>query len=330
MIDIVIKVLLIMSVLLVFAVPGFVLRKKNFVRAESTYSLSNILLYVCQPLLIVKSFAVDPIEPSGKILLNFSYVFLFSIAAMLLTFAVANIFFTKMKEERKRKDIFVFISIFSNCGFVGIPFIDMFTKGMGADVNARAKMYVIVFNAAFNVLVWTLGAYLVTQDKKQISVKKAILNPCTVGTLIGFLLFLLPQINIFNMESVKELQQIVVFTGNMTAPLSMMIVGVRVAELSPKALFKDKGVYLSAAMRLLVAPALTFLIVLPFKLWGVFNDDIYLLLAPVIAMAMPPAATVVAFAERFGGERESAAAAYATGTLSSLITLPLVLVLITL
>ncbi len=314
-----------MGVLLVFAVPGFILRKKNLVRSESTYSLSNILLYVCQPLLLVKAFAVDPIESSGGILLNFLYVFLFSMAAMLLTFLVATMFFTKIKEEKKRKDIFVFISIFSNCGFVGIPFIEMFTDG-----NSQAMMYIIIFNTAFNILLWTLGAYLITQDKKQISVKKAFLNPCTIGTVIGFILFLVSQINIFDMQSVKELQQIVVFTGNMTAPLSMMIVGIRLAELSPKALFQDKGVYFSAILRLLIAPALTYLLILPFKLWGIFADDIYLLLAPVIAMAMPPAASIVAFAEKFDGEKETAAAAYATGTILSLITLPLVLALITL
>ncbi len=325
MADIIVKVLLIMSVLLVFAVPGFLLRKKNFVRSGSTYSLSNILLYVCQPLLIIKSFAIDPIQPSGEIILNFLYVFLFSTVAMLITFLVAALFFTKIREEKKRKDVFIFISIFSNCGFVGIPFIDMFTDG-----NSQAMMYIVIFNAAFNVLIWTLGAYLITQDKKQISVKKALLNPCTIGTVIGFVFFLVPQINIFDMQAVKELQQIVVYTGNMTAPLSMMIVGIRLAELSPKALFKDKGVYFSAIVRLLIAPALTYLIILPFKLWGIFADDVYLLLAPVIAMAMPPAASIVAFAEKFDGEKETAAAAYATGTLLSLITLPLVLVLITL
>ncbi len=312
-----------MSVLLVFAVPGFILRKTNLIRTDSMYSLSNILLYVCQPLLIVKSFAVNPIAPSGGILLKFLYAFLFALAAMLLTFFVAKLFFIKSKEERRRKDIFVFISIFSNCGFVGIPFIDMFTGG-----NSQAMMYIVIFNAAFNVLLWTLGAYLITQDKKQISLRKAFFNPCTIGTAIGFLLFLVPQINVFNMEAIKEVQQIVVYTGNMTAPLSMMIVGIRLAELSPKALFCDKGVYASTILRLLIAPALTYLLILPFKLWGVFADDIYLLLAPVIAMAMPPAASIVAFAEKFDGEKECAAAAYATGTIFSLVTLPVVLALV--
>ncbi len=329
MIDIIVKVLLIMCVLLVFAVPGFLLRKKNLVKPESIYSLSNILLCVCQPLLIVKAFAVNPIPPSGKLLLNFLYVFLFSFAAIVLTFFVAKAFFHFDKQtEKKKKDILTGISAFSNCSFVGIPFIEMFTEG---NANAScATMYIILFTTAYNVILWTLGSYLITQDKKQISVKKALLNPCSIGIFVGFILFLVPQINIFNMSSVAELQQIVVYTGNMTAPLSMMIVGVRVAELSPKDLFCNRGVYLSAFLRLIISPALTYLLILPFKLAGLFENDIYVLLAPVIAMAMPPAASVVALVERFEGERETATAAYATGTLLSLISLPIVLMLITL
>ncbi len=325
MLTIVIKVLLIMTVLLVFAIPGYLLRRKKMVSADSTFALSNILLYVCQPLLIIKAFAIDPIAPAGDTLLNFLYVFVFSMASMLLVYLVSLLWFRRTKAPRNKQDVLIFISIFSNCGFVGIPFIDMFTDG-----DAGATMYIIIFNAAFNILLWTVGAYLITQDKTQISFRKAFLNPCTIGTAIGFLLFLFPSVNIFDMPSVKELQQIVVFTGNMTAPLSMMIVGIRLAELSPKQLFCDKGIYLASLMRLLLSPAITYLIILPFKIWGVFAADPYLLLAPVIAMAMPPAASIVAFAEKHDGEKEYAAAAYATGTILSLLSLPLVLALITL
>ncbi len=325
MTDIIIKVLLIMSVLIAFALPGYILKKVNLVRSESTYSLSNILLYVCQAFLVIKSFAINPIAPEKEILTDFGWVALFSFLSMLLTMGVAILFFKKLEKDKKRRDVFVFISTFSNCGFVGIPFIDMFTGG-----DSKALMFIVIFNAVFNVLVWTLGAYLITQDKKQISLKKAFLNPCSIGTIIGFILFLFPKLNIFNMQSVKELQQIVVNFGSMTAPLSMMIVGIRLAELPIKKLFCDKGVYFSSVMRLLIAPFLTYLIILPFKLSGVFAENTYVLLAPVIAMAMPPAASVVAFAERFDGEKECAAASYAVGTLFAFLSLPIVLAVITL
>ena len=327
MLDIIITVLLIMAVLFAFALPGFLLRKTNLVRSDSLYSVSNILLCFAQPMLIIEAFAVDPVAPTKETLLNFLWVLLFSFAALFLTFFAAKLVFLykKGEAERKKRDILVFVGTFSNCAFVGIPFVDMFTGG-----DSEAMMYITVFNVAFNLLIWTLGAYLITQDKKEVSLKKALLNPCTVGSVIGFLLFLVPEINIFNMEEVEELQQIVTYAGGMTAPLSMLVVGVRMAELSPKQLFGDKDIYLAAFTRLVLSMALTYLLILPFKLAGLFADAPYVLLAPVIAMAMPPAASVVAFAEKKGGEKELAAAAYATGTLLSIVTLPVAMMLLSL
>ena len=186
MLQIIEKVCIIMLVLFAFAIPGFALRKSNLVRPESMYSLANILLYLCQPMLTVKAFAIDPLPPTGEVLLNFLYVFLLSLAAVMLTFGASKLVFHYMKapEERRARDVLVFIGTFSNCAFVGIPFIDMFTGG-----NSEAMMYIIVFTAAFNLILWTLGAYLITQDKSQISVRKALLNPCTIGAAIGLLLF---------------------------------------------------------------------------------------------------------------------------------------------
>lgn len=325
MVQIIVKVLLIMLVLFALAVPGFILKKTNLVRSDSLYSISNILLCFAQPMLIIQAFAVDPIAPTGETLLNFLWVFLFSVAAIFLTFGASKLCFLFMKgdEQRRKRDVLVFVGTFSNCAFVGLPFIDMFTGG-----NSEAMMYITVFTVAFNLILWTLGAYLITQDKKQISLKKALLNPCTIGSVIGFILFLVPQINIFNMDEVAELSQIVTYGGGMTAPLSMLVVGVRIAELSPKQLFCDKTLYLTAFVRLILSAGLTYLLILPFKLTGVFADSPYVLLAPVIAMAMPPAASVVAFAEKLDGEKELAAAAYSLGTILAIVSLPFVLMLV--
>lgn len=325
--EIITKVCLIMLVLFAFALFGFLLRKCKLVQTESLLSLANILLCVCQPMLSVKAFAVDPLPVTGGILLNFVWVFLFSFAAIFLTFGASLVCFRFMKkqDERKKRDVLVCIGTFSNCAFIGIPFIDMFTDG-----NSEAMMYLTVFSVAFNILLWTVGAYLITQDKKQISLKKAFLNPCIVGCFIGLLLFCVPQINIFHMDAVRELQQIVVYTGTMTAPLSMMIVGIRLADLAPKELFCDPKIYLAAFVRLVLSFGLTYLLVLPFKLAGVFADTPYVLLAPVIAMSMPPAAAIVAFTEKYGGEKNFAAAAYSLGTILSLFTLPVALLIISL
>ena len=190
MTDIIVKVLLIMLVLFAFALPGFLLKKTGLVRSDSLYSVSNILLCFAQPLLIIKAFAVDPVAPTKETLLGFLWVLLFSVAAILLTFGAAKLVFLFMKapELRKKRDVLVFVGTFSNCAFVGIPFVEMFTGG-----DARAVMYVTVFNVVFNILIWTLGAYLITQDRREISLKKALLNPCTVGSAVGFCSFSSPR-----------------------------------------------------------------------------------------------------------------------------------------
>ena len=52
------KVLLIMTVFVAFALPGFALRKLKMIGDGGTLTLSNLLLYVCQPALAIKAFCV--------------------------------------------------------------------------------------------------------------------------------------------------------------------------------------------------------------------------------------------------------------------------------
>jgi hypothetical protein len=319
MIDYYIKALLIMVVLFAFILPGYLLRKAKMISVDVLPALSNILLYVCQPIMFIKAFAVDPIEPTWGTIRNMIVVFSLSFAGMVAVYFLSRLVFGRCK-DRKQGDIYTFIGVFSNCGFCGIPFVDMLTGG-----NSLALMYLIVFNCSFNFLVWTLGVYLMTQDKKYVSVKKALFNPSTAGLAIGLLLFLIPPINIFNIEAISPIRQIVTYLSEMTAPLSMIIVGVRGAELSVKEIFCHPTDYLASAMRLIVAPFIMLAIVLPFAKTALLGEDVYVYLAPVIAMAMTPASTAVAYAEKFGGDKLTATRTFLSGTLLGVATIPLII-----
>lgn len=323
------KVLIIMAVFVAFALPGFVLKKLKMIGEGGTLTLSNLLLYVCQPALAIKAFCVfseedwevvSAVETVG-LLKNFGLTLAISVLAIGVVFALCKLVFIKAK-DKKAADVYSFIAVFSNCGFFGIPFVEMFTDG-----NPLAVMYIMVFNVVFNLLCWTLGVYLITGSFKEIRLKKLICNPAIVSNFIALILFFVPQINIFMMDEVKELRIFPQYLAYMTAPLSMIIVGIRLAEMPPKTLFCKKGVYLAGGLRLIVAPFLTLVVSMPF--WGLCTDggafEEYIYLAPIIAMTMSPAASVVAMAERFGGDRETATAAFVTNTLLSVITIPLVI-----
>ena len=326
--EIYLKVLLIMVVFSAFAVPGFALKKLKMIGEGGTLTLSNILLYVCQPALAIKAFCVfskedwEIIQSAGTVTLlkNFGITLAVSVLAIGLVFGLCKLVFIKAKDKRAA-NVYSFVAVFSNCGFFGIPFVEMF-----ADGNPLAVMYIMVFNIVFNILCWTLGVFLITGNAKTIRIKKLVCNPAILSNAVALLLFFVPQINIFMMEEVKEFAVFPQYLAYATAPLSMIIVGIRLAEMSPRQLFCKKGVYLAGGLRLVIAPFLTLLVSLPF--WGLVGEGAfseYVWFAPVIAMAMSPAASVVAMAEAFGGDKETATAAFVTNTVLSVITIPLVI-----
>ena len=333
--EIFIKVILAIAVLLAFIVPGYVLRRLNLINHESKRSLSAILLYVCQPALIINSFCVFSkedwalIQSIGTVTLlkNFLIAACLSVAAMLAVLAVCKLVFIKYA-DRDKAHIYSYIAIFSNCGFLGVPFIQILTDG-----SILAVMYLMIFNLVFAVMVWTLGVWLLTGSSKEISIKKVLLNPSIISMAVALLLFFLPQINFFMFEEVEELQILPSYLSTMTAPLSMIIVGVSMAELPFKSLFTDGGAYVAGALRLIAAPVITFALACLFLLMcrsflGQSPQVEYVYLAPVIAMSMSPAATVVAMAEQYRKGERTATIAFITNTLLSLITVPLILMAI--
>lgn len=327
------KILIIMGVLFAFAVPGFALKKLKLLGERATFTLSNILLYVCQPALALSAFCTFTSEewevisavPSSEFAKNFGIVAALAFASMMLMFGLCKLIFMRSK-NRKKTDMYSCIAIFSNCGFLGVPFTEMLTDG-----DSLAVMYMMVFNVVYNFLCWTLGVILITGDFKEIRVKKLVCNPAIISNVVAITLFFVPQINFFMFDGLTDLQTFPRYLAHMTAPLSMIIVGIRLAESNLKDLFCRAGIYLSGALRLIVAPFMTFglAVALFYLTGGMQGTGDYTYLAPVIAMAMSPAASVVAMAERFSGDTKTAADGFITNTVLSVIIIPLTVAAIT-
>lgn len=314
--------LLIMIVLVAFMVPGYIMRKRKLLSDGSSVTLSNILLYVCQPFLMMRAFAITSVTPAYSTLVYILWSVLLSLISMFFTFGLSRLAFLKEK-NLKRKNVYTFAAMFSNCGFIGIPFIDMLTDGDSVSI-----LFIGVYNMAFNILIWTFGVYFMTGDKKNINIKKAFLNPAMIGSYIGLLLMYIPQINIFKFSGFTILAEIPECFSYMTSVLSMFIVGIRLADMPIKTIFTDKYSYISAALRLIATPVFTFILMV---LFDQFVLPVYVMgmwLAVVVASAMTPASSVVAYAEAFDGDKEAAARSFVLGTLLGIVTIPLMISLI--
>ncbi|MDR3318429.1 MAG: AEC family transporter [Clostridiales bacterium] len=319
------------GLLVALAIPGYILKKLKMLPENITSGLVTVLLYVAMPFLTIKSFAEKTFEP--ELLLNMG------IAAALSLLLIAGVFFISKlcfifpvskgasgapqavaadgagTAESVRK-VCVTAGYLNNCAFMGIPMLKALFPGTA---SAEPIIYSAVFTVVFNILAWTLSVYSMTGDTRFISVKKAILNPPTVALAVAlpvfFTGFVLP----------APVLTAVGFLGELTTPLSMMVMGIRLAEIRLLDLFKSYRVYISVGVKLIVAPLVTFgflsLINLIFPLNSVLFITLY------IIMAMPSASTVIMFAERFGADRAAAVKCVLLSSLLSIVTIPVLMLM---
>lgn len=312
----------IMIVLVAFLFVGLFLKRAGLVKSEHVSSLIGILLYAGQSMLSAKPFVTSKIVPDLALTEFMLVALAVSLAGQIIVFLVARLVFIKYKRPSDA-DIYTFAAVFSNAGFVGLPFLEMLTGG-----NDYALIFGVIYNVAFNMLIWTLGIYILTGDVKAISIRKAFVNPAILPLLVAIPMFYFPIINVFKYQPYTKL---VTYLADLCAPLSMIIVGIRMSEMNIKELFSGAGVYVSAGLRLIVAPLLLIGVAMLLKLTGYFEGEMarYALSAPVLLMSLPPAASLIVFTERCGRDSHPAVKSFLGATLISVITVPLIAMLMT-
>lgn len=215
--------------------------------------------------------------------------------------------------SQNQKSVFKFATIFGNVGYMGYPVIDAIYPEYG-------MLYAIIGNIFFNVLAWTYGIYLFTKKEdgdNKIQFEK-LLNNGLIAIIIGFG-FLLTGYQLPN-PLTGALDRL----GNMTFPLSMIVIGSSLTNIDFKTILYNKYLYLISGLKLIIIPLIIFLLLQPFTIPTKINNIV------VILFAMPSAATTVVFAEKFGADYTLASEGVFVTTLFSLVTIPFFIYLITL
>lgn len=298
-------------IVVALAVPGYVLRKAKLLPENTAGIFAALLLYVAQPFLMMSSILGKTFDSS--MLANFGWVALFAIVTQLAVYFAAKLIFCKTKEEASKRAC-VAASYLGNVGFMGIPVMEMLFPG-----NSDLILYTVVYNVIFNAMCWTLGVYAITGDRKSVRPIKILLNPPTIAVIIALPFFFC------NVEIPEQIMTPIGYLGDMTLPLSMIILGIRLADMAPKQLVADPKIYLVAFVKLVIAPLLSLGIVMLVAL--AVNIDRYVIIALFIIAAMPSASSTLTFAELYGGDRETAAASTLMNTLMCVITIPVLMLL---
>ena len=277
---------------------GFYARKRGIVNIEGRMNMIDLCLYITLPFNVLYSFLRkwdwDLFIACGMILL------------LSVGFNAISVFFSailyKKKEEQKRKTL-KYGTIISNSGFLGNPMVEGI---YGSD----GLLYAALFMLPVRVVMWTLGIAVFLKDRKEKLWKNILTHPCIVAIYLGaFVMLSGLQLPVFVEKTIMGI-------SNCNTPLSMMLIGMMLAEVKPKGLI-DKTMVFYVAIRLLIIPAVVFAIT------AYLPIDAMLRGITVIMAGMPAPITTALLSAKYGGDEKYATGMIFLSTIVSLITLPL-------
>ncbi len=297
------------TVITMFAilVVGFVLGKKKVINSTASKNLSQLIISIGQPALIINAITRDPFSWDR---LNLALTSLGIAFAMHGVMAVISFFACIKIRDLDERKITEFAMVFGNIGFLGIPVLGALFPEDGAFV---ASFFVV----SFNILLWIIGLGIISRkrDDVKLTVRKIFINKGTVPSFIGFAIFFIPAFfPSFTMPDFINLT--ITYIANLCTPISMLIIGALLSTRTMKQIFGSGKVYYLCLFKLIAIP-IFFCIVL--KLLG-FSDFWILFITAV--SAMPSASSTSMFAEVYDTAPGYSAQCVGTSTLISLASMP--------
>lgn len=290
-----------MLVILFGMAMGYLAHRLGYLGGETDQKLSKIILNITMPCLIVASVATgDELPGAAEILSVLKVAAVFYGMELLLSAVVPRL----LGGTDKQKGVWRYTLVFPNMAFIGYPVaVALF--------GPEALFYAVILVLPFNLLAYSLGPLMLAGRAK--FRWQQLTSPCIIASVIALVVALghirLPTI-------VGECAGIV---GNLTTPLSLLVVGSLLAGLSVGKVFASPRLWALTAVRLLVLPALLWLLL------GWMNVEPPMVAGiAVILMAMPTAVNGSMLSMEYGGDTECMAQITFLTTLVSIITIPVV------
>lgn len=295
-------------IMFIMIILGFVLVKLKLIDISAKKSFSNLLVYLVVPFMIVNSYITSY---DSTILTNMLWAFLASVIALFI--AIISVFLLTFFWKIDDKPILQFGMMFSNAAYMGFPLIQ-------AMFGSTGLIYASCFVSMFNILLWTIGYMIVSRSFNVVLALKSILKTPVIYSLIIGLIIFFTQIEI--PEVIKTPLSSI---GSMNTPLSMIITGMIIASSNVFSVLKNKYLWFSCLIRLIIVPLITLPVLYLLSLAGIDSDVLKIVF---VLSACPCAAITSVFAIKFNYNEDLASTTVVVTTILSIITLPLFTLLI--
>jgi len=294
--------------LILCIVVGYICRRSRMLDDKHTSGIADLLVKVAMPCSVFMSL-MRPF--STELLVESAITFIAICIIFLLGGVLGGLAGRALGATPGERPVWAFGVAYGNVGFMGIPIIS-------AVFGYEGLFYVAMSLMAFNLLTFTVGVRMFdTKGEHRMGIVKLFLRtPALIGTVAGFGFFLT------GLRLPAALEGGVSLIAGMTSPISMILIGAVLAKQRIKDTFTNIRLLPPVALRLMVVPICSWLVL------RMFVTNPIMLGVIVTLMAMPPAAATVIFAEQYDGDAVHAAQLVVVGTLICVVTVPLISLLL--
>lgn len=289
-----------MLVILFAMAMGFLAHRLGYFNAETDQRLSKVILNLTMPAMIVAAVITgDTLPELREVLAVLEVAAVFYLLEMVFALIAPRL----LGGTPGQRGVWRFGLVFGNIAFIGYPVAT-------ALFGSGALFYAVILAMPFNLLSYTLGPLMLAGAKR--FRWRQLVTPCTVAAVLG-LFFALTRL-----RPPAIVGECLAFVGDVTVPLSLLVVGSLLAGLPMGQVFKSPRLWCFSVLRLLVLPTALYFLLRP------LNLDPTLLGIVVIEMAMPAAINGSMLCLEYGGDKETMAQATFLTTAASIITIPLI------
>ena len=300
-----------MLMLFAMMLVGYFIWKRKWFDEAAYQKLSKIVVNILNPLLAIYGVAGKDSEGNADLLLqNLGFVVAFYVLLIVVSFLLAALLHP-LGAERK---LYRLMCIFPNAAFMGIPVItSIFGSG--------SMIYIVFYVLGYNLLLYTYGVALAKKAARDVNAEetkdgkgqwKRMLGPGVIASVAAMVIFLLKLPLPAPVESFCD------YMGNATIPMSMLLIGMSIAKADLKKIFVNKRMYAFVALRMLLLPIGTALLLKP------FGADATVLGVFVLQLSMPVGSMVTLIAKENGADEAVCTNGIVLTTLASILTIPVV------
>lgn len=280
---------------------GYVLVKSGLFESKDSKVLSNIVVYVCSPCVVVNSFQIT--------LTKDKIMGLLLAAAGAVIIHVLLVGGTRLVQKPLNLNPIEKMSvIYSNSGNLIVPLV---SSVLGQEWVFYSTAYMVVQT----LLLWTHGIGVIDREPQK-NYKKILLNPNIIAIFIGVLLFA------GGVRLPVPIRDCIGGFADMIGPASMLVIGMIIGNIDLKWVFRQKRPYFICFIRLIAFP-LIFIAVFCFAgMQGLHKDAEYILLVVLLAGSAPAAAMVTQLAQIYNKDAMYASVINVMSIILCIVTMP--------